>query len=125
MKEEKRKVASFLDSHFLARIKKEGSRKRGKLRFFLLLAGLVLLGYVYSVGDFGFIRIFSLWKEKKDLGMEIKRIEAKIIDLELEKKKLTTDLHYIERIARQRYGMAKQGERIYKFVPSQPEDMLK
>ncbi len=125
MRKEGKKVPSILDGHFFARIKKETSRKKGKLRFVLFLAGLVLLVYIYSSGDFGFIRIFSLRQEKKNLNMEIKAVEAKIIDLKLEKMKLTSDLHYIERIARLRYGMIKKGEKIYKFVPSQPEDMLK
>ena len=112
----KRKKTLSVDNQFFARVKKEASRKKGKLKVILFLAGLALLGYIYLAGDFGFVRIFSLWKEKKELKLEIKKLEVKIIDLEVERKRLRNDLHYIERIAREKYGMAKEGEKIYKFV---------
>jgi cell division protein FtsB len=121
----RKKLVAILDSRFFSRVKKEATRKKGKLKTILFLVGLALLAYLYLAGDYGFIRIFSLWKEKKNLQMEIKKIEAKTIDLKVEKNKLTTDLHYIERIARERYGLAKKGEKIYKFVQKEPKDLSK
>ncbi len=42
------------------------------------------------------------------------------MDLQIEKEKLRDDLSYIEKVARERYGMAKKDEVIYKFI--QPQD---
>ena len=125
MIKQNKKAISFPKSNFLARVKKQAGQKKGKLRFVLLFAGLLLLGYLYFAGDFGFVRILSLYKEKKNLKLEIKKLEAKTIDLKLEKKRLETDLGYVERIAREKYGMTKKGERIYKFVRSPAKDLAK
>ena len=124
MRKKKKKLATFSSGQFLTRVKKEATKKKGKLRAVLILVGLVLLGYLYFAGDFGFVRIFSLWKEKRELRLEIKKLEAKIIDLEVERKRLKNDLYYIERVAREKYGMAKEGEKIYKFV-EEPKDSSK
>jgi cell division protein FtsB len=121
----KGKLVTILDNRFFARVKKGATRKKGKLRAILFLMALLLLGYLYMAGDYGFVRIFSLWKEKRDLQMEIKKIETKTIDLKVEKQKLTSDHDYIERIARERYGMVKKGEKIYKFVQKEPKDLSK
>ena len=121
----RKKLTTILEGRFFSRIKKEATQKKGRLKVILCLVGLVLLGYLYLAGDFGFIRIFSLLREKKNLEMEIKKIEAKVIDLKVEKRKLVTDLNYIERVARQRYGMAKKGEKIYKFMEEKSGDLTK
>lgn len=34
---------------------------------------------------------------------------------------LTSNLDYIERVARERYGMAKPGERVYRIIPPAEE----
>ncbi len=39
--------------------------------------------------------------------------------LENEKTRLETDLDYIERLAREKYRMAKKGEKVFKVIPKE------
>lgn len=47
---------------------------------------------------------------------QIDRLGKEREELEREKRLLTDDLDYIEKKAREEYGMVKRGERIYKVV---------
>ncbi|UCG94519.1 MAG: septum formation initiator family protein [Candidatus Aerophobus sp.] len=105
---------------FFSRVKENQFFQRRILKHLLILLVLFLVFYLYFVGDYGFFRLLSLKKEKDELILESKRLQAQNIDLEMEKEKLKEDLFYIEKVARERYGMAKKDELIYKFV--QPQD---
>ncbi|MDH4222042.1 MAG: septum formation initiator family protein [candidate division Zixibacteria bacterium] len=95
------------------------SQKKILRRLFFLLV-LFLIFYLYFVGDYGFLRLLSLKKEKDSLILETKKLQAQNMDSEMEIGKLKEDLFYIEKVARERYGMAKEDELIYKFI--QPQD---
>jgi cell division protein FtsB len=105
---------------FFSRIKKNELLHRKIIRRIMLLLILFFVFYLYFVGDYGFFRLLSLKKEKDSLILEAKKLQAENVDLEMEKAKLKEDLFYIEKVARERYGMAKEDEVIYKFV--QPEN---
>ena len=47
---------------------------------------------------------------------EIKELNETVDSLKKTIEKLKTDTAYIERIAREKLGMAKKGEKVYKFV---------
>ncbi len=50
----------------------------------------------------------------------LKRIEELKIEKQVladEKQRLETDLKYIESIAREKYRMAKTGEKVFKVIP--------
>lgn len=116
----KRRKKSSRKEDFFSRIKKNDFFQRKIFRRLLILAVLFLVFYLYFFGDYGFFRLLSLKKEKDDLILEIKKLQAQNMELEIKKEKLKNDLFYIEKIARERHGMAKEDEIIYKFV--QPED---
>jgi cell division protein FtsB len=63
----------------------------------------------------GFSKIQELKQENKRLDEKIADIKKKNIFLEQEKIKLETDKTYIERIARQKIGIIKKGEIVYKI----------
>jgi cell division protein FtsB len=107
----------------LERIK---AKKRKKvLRKFLHLFLIVFVVYTYFGGNYGFLRILSLVNKKTELQKESKLLQAQIVDLELEKKKLNEDLFYIEKIARERYGMIKKDELVIKFIPPNADSTKK
>ncbi len=105
---------------FFSRIKKNEILRKKVIRRVMLLLVLFFVFYLYFVGDYGFFRLLSLKREKDSLILETKKLQAKNVELELEKAKLKDDMFYIEKVARERYGMAKKDEVIYKFV--QPEN---
>ncbi len=59
----------------------------------------------------------KLEKEKKELELEAKKYQIKIMELEDLKHKLQSDPYYIEKQAREKLGMSKKTEKVYKFYP--------
>ncbi|MFH1380719.1 MAG: septum formation initiator family protein [Candidatus Omnitrophota bacterium] len=62
----------------------------------------------------GFSRLQKLKEENRNLERRITVLERTNEDLLIEKKKLETDLSYVEKVAREKLGMAKKGEIILK-----------
>jgi len=115
-----RKKRNPKEKDFINRFKKDPLLRRKILRRLILLLFLASVFYLYFGGNYGFFRLLSLNKEKGSIILETKRLQAQNMDLELEKEKLKNDPFYIEKVARERYGMAKENEVIYKFI--QPQD---
>jgi len=94
---------------------------KGKTAKFFLLLGAVFFTFTFFGGDFGFVRIWNLHQKKKELELESKKLQVQILDLQVEKDKLKNDKTYLEKMAREKLGMVKEGEKVYRFVPF-PED---
>jgi len=65
-------------------------------------------------GDYG---IYKIWRQKRritQLEREIEVLKVENVRLEREVSLLERDLSYVEKIARERYGMVKEGEIVYK-----------
>ncbi|MBN2030604.1 septum formation initiator family protein [bacterium] len=92
-------------------------KKRAWILGCLLLLTLVL---VLSMGKRGFIQQIRIKRERKQLMEEIEILEEQKAMLEAEKEKLD-DLEYIEKIAREKYGMARENEDVYRVVPAETE----
>lgn len=83
--------------------------------FFLFI--LVFLAVVFLFGDHG---VYQLYRIKMLRKSTLKRIEELKIEKQIladEKQRLETDLKYIESIAREKYRMAKTGEKVFKVIP--------
>jgi len=115
-----RKKKNLREDNFFARIKRQSFPRKKILRRVLFLLLFSFIFYLYFAGDYGFFRLLSLKTQKENTILETKRLQAQNMDLQIEKEKLRDDLSYIEKVARERYGMAKKDEVIYKFI--QPQD---
>lgn len=79
---------------------------------------LVLGGFIFVW--FAFIDTYSLWtrydlsQRKDDLKEKTEQLEAETARLKQQIKDLKNDPALLERIAREEYGMKKEGETIYK-----------
>lgn len=96
---------------------KRGISQRRIIIFISALLFAILLFYLFA-GPYGIVNMIRINSEKKGL-------EKKLVDLVIERdtlvstiKSLKTDTKAIEKIARERYGMAKKGEQVYKIVPA-------
>jgi cell division protein FtsL len=99
------------------------ARKSSKSHKFHWLVGvlfLVTLIILLSIGRRGFYRQFLIAQEKKRLEREIVALKEELKRLEEEIEKLK-DPEYVEKIAREKYGMAKKNEKVYRVVPQQKE----
>ncbi|MBU0529964.1 septum formation initiator family protein [bacterium] len=83
----------------------------------IILFGVSFLVVIFLFGDHG---LYQLYKIKTQRAATQKRITELKTDrdlLENEKNRLETDLDYIERLAREKYRMAKKGEKVFKVIP--------
>lgn len=91
-------------------------KPRGKL--LLLIAVLGAVSYVFLSGDGGLLR---LWQDLEKVESRMARLEAENDSLRQVLWLLENDLDYVEKVAREEYGMSKKGERVYRLHPATAE----
>jgi len=94
-------------------------RKQKKTIFYkrILLSMFFLLGFILFVfNDMGLIKYFQLKKQNQKLIEDIKIVRKERKKLSKKISKLENDLEYIEKIAREEFRMAKEGEKIFRIV---------
>jgi len=121
----RRKKRSSPQSDFFKKIKERSVQKKRTVKRILLLLAFAFLVYRFFAGPYGFVQIHSLWKEKKNLERQSRLLDAEIVDLELEKKRLKEDEFYIEKQARERLGMVKEREKVYRVVQEGKSRVIK
>ena len=67
-------------------------------------------------GDQGVVAFYRTWRQMQELQTELDNSRKAIDSLTVEIERLKNDTTYIERIAREKYGMARKNEKMYKFV---------
>ena len=84
----------------------------------LLLSGLVALPVlaVFTFGNRGLIKRFSLESRYNDARRELYQDRRMSDSLQQEISHLKNDTLAVEKLARERFGMARPGERVYKVV---------
>ncbi|TAN44235.1 MAG: septum formation initiator family protein [Nitrospirae bacterium] len=84
---------------------------------FYSIAAIILIYAAATLffGEMGFIKFFHLNNTKKKLETEIVQIERQNRELKTQVKSLKEDPFYMEKRAREDYGLAKQDEYIFKF----------
>ncbi len=88
-------------------------RKIGRWIFAALLSAALVLVFT---GKDGLINIYRLHRKTERIEAEVRQMEAMIDSLEIEVDRLKNDTAYIERMAREKLGMAHEGEKVYKFI---------
>ena len=81
---------------------------------FLIVAALLT---VFIFGDHGLFQLYKLKKERTEIQGHISQLRKDREMLLSEKNRLENDLKYIEKLARERYRMAKPGEKVFKVIP--------
>jgi cell division protein FtsB len=89
-------------------------RRRVALALVSTLALLLLL----SVGKRGCYQQARVLTERKRIESDIKALKKAEAQAEAGKKKLN-DPAEVERLAREKYGMSKKDEKVYKVVPKE------
>jgi len=81
----------------------------GAIIFFILIQ-------LFVFRDEGLYSLLQLKQEIRDMETHINRLEIEKAELESEKDRLLNDPDYLERIARERFRMAKPGEKVFHVV---------
>ena len=104
------------------KIKRKGSNQLNRsdiqkriIRIILLIGALSLI-IIFFLGDHGLYQLYTLKKERTQIQDQINTLRKEKIELENEKIKLQTDYKYIEELAREKYRMAKKGEKVFKVI---------
>jgi len=82
----------------------------------ILIIGALSLIIIFFFGDHGLYQLYTLKKERAQIQNQINSLRKEKIELENEKIKLQTDYKYIEELAREKYRMAKKGEKVFKVI---------
>ena len=78
--------------------------------------GAAALLFALQGGQYSTIDLFRQGSEKQRLSTTIDSVRKEVDSLRAYKKALATDAKLQERIAREMWGMVKEGEIIYKLV---------
>jgi cell division protein FtsB len=81
-----------------------------------LILGIPVLIYVVF-GQRGILQRLSLEREKTELQGRIKSASVEEKKLEKESKQLDNDPQAIEKVAREKHNMVREGDRVYKMNP--------
>lgn len=83
---------------------------KGKIAGYILL-GAILLGVIFIPG---YLKIKRLDRQSRDLEMQITELKQTNKRLREEQRMLENDPFYLEKVAREKLGVAREGEVIYK-----------
>ena len=98
--------------------------QRKFVRGVLLLIGATLV-IIFIFGDHGLFQLYKLKQERKEVQEHIAQLRENRETLIAEKNRLENDLEYIEKLAREKYRMAKPGEKVFKVVPKKESNDIK
>ena len=85
-------------------------------KFLILLPILIIFASAAAFfGRGGFLHLYHLYQEKKEIEATNAMLRAKRDNLVKELKALKSDKRYLERIARQELGLIREGEVVYQF----------
>ena len=89
----------------------------GKSKIIILFfLGLVLLGVIFIPG---YLKIKRLARANRELERQIEEIKQANRKLKENQEKLINDPLYLEKVAREKLGVARKGEVVYKVLPPQ------
>ncbi|MFC1536094.1 septum formation initiator family protein [Candidatus Neomarinimicrobiota bacterium] len=82
----------------------------------IILFGVSFLVIIFLFGDHGIYQLYKIKTQRKATQKRIEELKTELALLENEKNRLETDLDYLERLAREKYRMAKTGEKVFKVI---------
>ncbi|HVH14058.1 MAG TPA: septum formation initiator family protein [Longimicrobium sp.] len=85
----------------------------------LLAGGVLALAGYYALwgGEYSAFHLLRLKKERREAEARLASTRAEVDSLRALADKLENDDAEVERIARERFGMIREGELLYRFVP--------
>ena len=95
---------------------KNNSAKQQRIISGILVTGAVILLIIFFFGDHGLYQLYRVRSEREQIKKDIQQLRTERIKLEGKKQRLENDFEYIERLARERYRMAKKGEKVFKVI---------
>lgn len=102
----------------LAKRDPKKQRRRALLRWLVVVVGAGVLYFLVG-GKTGVVELYRIHREVHGLEVQLHEANASIGSLTVEIQRLKNDTAYIERTAREKLGMARKSETVYKFTEDQ------
>lgn len=83
----------------------------------LLIAVLFIIGFIFIAGDVGLLKVWGAQRQMSSLRSKIVELEGKNALLSAEIDRLRNDSFTIEKVAREKYGYLRPGDKVYRIVP--------
>lgn len=116
-----RRYAALRRRRYRRPVKKSVDLQRRIVRGVLLLSALMLI-LIFLFGDHGLYQLYRLRAQRAEIQRTIAELRSNKKELEAEKTRLETDYKYIEQLAREKYRMAKKGEKVFKVIKTPPRE---
>jgi cell division protein FtsB len=82
----------------------------------MIAAMIIAAVYVILISDYSIINVGTLFLEKEDLKKNLEKMEKEQEELILEQEQIRKNKFELERLAREKLGMVKPGEKLFKAV---------
>jgi cell division protein FtsB len=83
----------------------------------LLIAVLLIIGFIFIAGDVGLLKVWGAQRQVQNLRSKISDLERRNALLSAEIDRLKSDSFTIEKVAREKYGYLRPGDKVYRIVP--------
>lgn len=77
---------------------------------------LIVMGILLVVFFPGYAKMQELRQKNRDLEENIKKLQAENLKFSQERERLEKDPEYLERVGREKLGIVKKGEVVYRVV---------
>ena len=99
------------------KVRRKVLHSQKKLVRFVLIFIVFILLIIFVFGDHGLFQLYRLKKERLLIRDHISQLRREREELKKEKNMLENNLDYIEKLAREKFRMAKKGEKVFKVIP--------
>jgi cell division protein FtsB len=103
-------------------VKTDKISRNARRKKVLLAAGILLVLYFlasFILGEMGLVKYYRMKAQYTTLTEEIAKLKQDNVKLVKDVRALRSDPAYLERIARDKLGLARQGEMVYYYGESQ------
>ena len=101
--------------NYVKRVKVARSTRRKKIGLVLLIAGGMYALWALMVGEMGVIKYYRMRAQESSLRAEIGHLKQDNLRLMEDVRSLKSDPAYLERMARDKIGLARPGEVVYYY----------
>ncbi|MEA1985951.1 MAG: septum formation initiator family protein [Candidatus Marinimicrobia bacterium] len=96
-----------------------------KLAIRIMVIALLIAFASVFFGNTGLLSYLGLKREVQETKLRKRVYEEQELELLEERDKLKNDTKYLEKIAREKYRMAKKGETVYRIIKNKPDKKKK
>lgn len=91
-----------------------------KLKALLAVLAAAALYFALFGGEYSLFELYRLEEQREHEAAQLDEIRGEVERLRAQADSLESDPVTLERIARERYGMIRKGERLYRFTECSP-----